>query len=106
PVTIAVIAKYLDASRDRPIMVKAELRFPETEIGQEAAARFHAFLDYGDPAIVDEGNVEKIDVDAPGGLGGTLGPGTLRVGPLAADAGFLLDARFRVLNEAGSQLAS
>jgi hypothetical protein len=106
PVTIAVISKYLDAARDRPIMVKADLRFPETEIGQEAAARFHAFLDYGDPAIVDEGNVQKIDVNAPGGLGGTLGRGTLQIGPLAADTVFLLDARFRALNEGGSQLAS
>jgi hypothetical protein len=106
PVTIIVIPKYWDAFRDRPIMVRADLRFPETEIGQEAAARFHAFLDYGDPAIVDEENVQEIDVDAPGGLGGMLGRGTLRVGPLPADSGFLLDARFRVLNEAGSQLAS
>jgi hypothetical protein len=105
PVTIAVISKYRDALRDRPILIRVDLRFPDTEIGQEAAARFSAFLDYGDAAIVDEGNVQEIDVEAPGGLGGTLGRGRLLVGPVPAD-GFQLDARFRVFNEVGSQLAS
>jgi hypothetical protein len=105
PVTIAVIPKYRDALRDRPIMVRVGLQFPDSEIGYEAAARFRAFLDYGDPAIVDEANVHEIEVEAPGGLGGALGPGTLRVGPVP-DADFQLDARLRVFNEAGSQLAS
>jgi hypothetical protein len=81
------------------------LRFPDTEIGQDAASRFRAFLDYGDAAIVDEENVQEIDVEAPGGLGGTRVRGRLLVGPVPAD-GFLLDARFRVFNEAGSQLVS
>lgn len=105
PVTIAVIPKYQDALRDRPIMVRVGLQFPDSEIGHEAAARFRAFLDYGDPAIVDETNVQEIEVDAPGGLGGTLRPGALRVGPVT-DADFQLDTRLRVLNQAGSQLAS
>ena len=105
PVTIAVIPRYRDALRDRPILIRVELRFPDTKIGQEASSRFRAFLDYGDATIVDEENVEEIDVDAPGGLGGARGRGRLLVGPATAE-GFLLDARFRVLNEAGSQLAS
>jgi hypothetical protein len=105
PVTIAVIPRYRDALRDRPILIRVDLRFPDTEIGQEASSRFRAFLDYGDATIVDEENVQDIDVEAPGGLGGTRGRGRLLVGPASAE-GFLLDARFRVLNEAGSQLAS
>jgi hypothetical protein len=105
PVTIAVIPKYRDALRDRPILIRVDLRFPDTEIGQEAASRFRAFMDYGDGAIVDKDNVQEIDVEAPGGLGGTRRRGRLLVGPVPAD-GFALDARFRVFNEAGSQLAS
>jgi hypothetical protein len=105
PVTIAVIPKYRDALRDRPILIRVDLRFPDTKIGQEAASRFRAFLDYGDAAIVDEDNLQEIDVEAPGGLGGTRERGRLIVGPVPADS-FLLDARFRVFNEAGSQLAS
>jgi hypothetical protein len=106
PVSIAVIPKYRDALRDRPILVRVNLRFPDTEIGQEAAARFSAFLDYGDPAAISQENIQEIEVDAPGGLGGTLAPGTLRVGPAPTDPGFRLDARFRVFNETGSQVAS
>lgn len=105
PVTIAVIPKYRDALRDRPIMVRVGLQFPDSELGHEAAGRFRAFLDYGDPATVDVSNVQEIEVEAPGGLGGNLGPGTLRAGPVA-DADFQLNARLRVLNQAGSQLAS
>jgi hypothetical protein len=106
PVTIAVIPKYRDALRDRPIMVKVNLRFPDTEIGQEAAALFRAFLDYGDPTVIDQENLQEIEVDAPGGLGGTLGPGSLRAGPAQTDSNFLLDARIRVFNKSGSQVAS
>jgi hypothetical protein len=105
PVTIAVIPKYRDALRDRPILITVGLSFPDTEVGQEAASRFRAFLDYGEATIVDEENVQEFDVEAPGGLGGARGRGRLLVGPVPAD-GFLLDARFRVFNEAGSQLAS
>jgi hypothetical protein len=105
PVTIAVIPRYRDALRDRPILIRVDMRFPDTEVGHEASSRFRTFLDYGDATTVDEENVGEIEVDAPGGLGGTLGPGRLLVGPASAE-GFLLDARFRVLNEAGSQLAS
>ena len=105
PVTIAVIPKYHDALRDRPIMVKVGLQFSDSEVDQEAAARFRAFLGFGDPAVVDQANIQEIEVQAPGGLGGTLGPGTLRVGPVN-DTDFHLDARFRVLNQAGSLVAS
>lgn len=106
PVTIVVIPKYRNALRDRPVMVKAELRFPETAVGQEAADEFRSFLNFGDPATVSAEHVQEIDVDAPAGLGGTIARGSLRVGPVPADTGFMLDARLRVLNEAGSQLAS
>ncbi len=105
PVTIAVIPKYRDALRDRPILITVVLRFPDTEAGQEAASRFRAFLDYGEATVVDEENVQEFDVEAPGDLGGGRGRGRLLVGPVPAD-GFLLDARLRVFNEAGSQVAS
>jgi len=106
PLTIAVIPRYRDALRDRPILVNADLAFPDTEIGQGAADRFRAFLDYGDPAVVVPENVQQITIDAPGGLGGALGPGTLRVGPGPEGTPFLLDGRLRVFDEAGRHLAS
>jgi hypothetical protein len=106
PVTISVIPKYRDAARDRPILVKADLSFPNTELGQEAANQFVAFLNYGDPAVVDSEYIEGVDVDAPGGLGGRLGPGRLRVGPVTVSDAFMLDARLRAIDEAGAQLAS
>jgi hypothetical protein len=77
PVTVAVIPKYRDALRDRPILITVVLRFPDTETGQEAASRFRAFLDYGEATVMDEENVQEFDVEAPGGLGGARGHGRL-----------------------------
>jgi hypothetical protein len=105
PVTVSVVPKYRNAERDRPILINTNLLFPDTEVAQEAADQFRAFLDFGDPALIHSEFVQDIVVDAPGGLGGQLGPGTLRVGP-ARTPDFALDARLHVTDEAGNRLAS
>ncbi|MFG1820701.1 hypothetical protein ACGFIF_43585 [Kribbella sp. NPDC049174] len=106
PVTVAVISRYRNATRDRPIRISGNFVFSDSEVDQEAASRFRDFLDFGDPTVIAAENVQEMTVEAPGGLGGVLPPGTVRVGPVAEDTQFLLESRLGALDEAGSQLAS
>jgi hypothetical protein len=101
PVTLAVIPKYRDALRDRPILVRTQLRFPDTEVGQQAADQIRSFLDFGEPTEVKSEYVDNVEIEGLPGLGGQIGPGTLRVGP--APEPFVLDAQLRVTDEAGER---
>jgi hypothetical protein len=104
PISISVIPKYRDALRDRPIRINATFAFPDTEIGHVAAEKFRAFIDYGDETVVSDEHVEGVDIDAPGGLGGQLGPGMLRFSP--QESGFQIDARLRISDQNNAQIAS
>lgn len=105
-VTISILAKYPLAVRDRPIMVKVQAQFPRTEMGEEAAQRFRDFLEFGDPAVLAPEHIASLQVDAPGGLGGTLHSGTLRVGPAKNETPLVVDTRLRVLDRNNKHLAS
>jgi hypothetical protein len=105
-ITVSVVPKYRDAARDRPILLNTVFRFPDTQSGQEAAESFRMFLEYGYPTEVGPEYLATLNIDAPGGIGGELGPGHLKIQSAPSDSPIDIDARLLVYGEGESRIAS
>ncbi|MGL5856983.1 MAG: restriction endonuclease [Angustibacter sp.] len=101
--TVDIIARCAASVDERPITIKGTLRAaPDSDLAHE----IDAFSTYGAPFTSPEGAFDG-DLDAPGGLGGPLKEGTIRIGPTADhDLGDNPDMHFEVLDPAGAPLAA
>jgi hypothetical protein len=79
-ITINMLPRYKGAEHDRPIQMGGAFRFPDTAEGREAAQALEDSFNYGIPATIDAEFVERIDLDAPGGIGGSFETGNVRFG--------------------------
>ncbi|WP_433059449.1 hypothetical protein [Dactylosporangium sp. CS-033363] len=106
PVTIAILPKYRDAVRDRPMFLSTTIRFPDTVIGRQAADEFRNAVEYGDAVELPPEYVVRATIDAPAGLGGEFGPSLLNLRASNDLTDTPIDAGIAVVDEHGIRLAS
>lgn len=100
--TVDIIARCAASVQERPITVKGAFT---AEPGSEFAEQLEAWFTYGAPFTSPEGAFAG-ELDAPGGIGGPLGGGTLWIGPTEEhDLGQNPDLHLEVLDPAGVPLA-
>jgi len=80
-VTASLVPRYPGAERDRPISLQATLVFPDLDSAEATRAQFQAAYDFGIGIDVPAEYIQRVVVDAPAGLGGEFGSGTLQLGP-------------------------
>lgn len=104
-VTTDVIAKYPQATEDRPIEIKVNLvvRDPKRDIDIEDDVR--AMFDYGRAVELPEGSLRELRADLPGGLQGGAPEAAGRLGPAVIQGFSPQRLRFRVQGGGGADVA-
>jgi hypothetical protein len=80
-ITIDVIARYPQAAQDRPIDGSITINLVDRDRGIDLSDDFRAFVGYGRRLVLPDGALDRVEVNAPGGLGGTFEGGQGVVGP-------------------------
>ena len=80
-VTVDIIARYGQATSDRPVRGSLTVVVVDAERGIDVSEEMRAFQAYGRELILPEGALGGVTVDAPGGLGGTFEGGQAAIGP-------------------------
>lgn len=89
---IDVVPRYATALEDRPITFHAQLRTEDG--GNGAVSMLEESIDYGEPVTLTPDVLERVSVDAPGGLSTELHDATIQMEPLqeALESPMLLHA--------------
>lgn len=101
-IAVDVIARCAASVEARPITIAGTIR---ANLGSEFAAAVQDFVDYGAPFTSPPGAYQG-ELDAPGGLGGSLNNAALRVMPVNDDPGDDLELRIQALDPSGRVLAT
>lgn len=104
-VTFRIYARFAQAVEERPVPIKLQFRLPADSDVAEALRDFHT---YGAPLTIEDPTGEMLSwsVDLPGGLGGDLSGGHLRLGPAHPEGAQPYDLRLQVLDETGMEVAT
>ena len=104
---VSIIPRYAGATEDRPITTQIQFRFDTNT--PEGKAKFEEFTlanDFGLPIEIDAEFITGAEVDAPGGLGGTITPTHISLGPGHNPSAPPIDIEFLAVNEAGEIVES
>ena len=104
--SVKVVPQFAGAELERPIAVSMSLTFPDTDEGRAAADAFRHALDYGTEAEVQPEYVDRLEVDAPAGLGGKFEGGSIRIGPSVSDGAPSIELVLAVLADDSSLLGA
>jgi hypothetical protein len=76
-VQATVRPRFPNAARDCPIGITAHMVFPDEAAAEATKRSLQATYDFGTETKIPSQFMEQLVVDAPAGLGGEFGPGTL-----------------------------
>lgn len=77
-ITINMLPRYKGAELDHPLRFGGKFTFPDTTEGQEAAQALEDSFNYGTPATINAEFVERVELDAPCGMGGSFESGQVQ----------------------------
>jgi hypothetical protein len=95
-VTFRIFARYKEATSDRPVPGRFTLT---AEPGSAEAGAVRDFVEYGIPLV--HASAAGLEIDLPGGLGGSSDEGMVTIGPARLDASRGTELRLVVLDESG-----
>jgi len=98
---VDIIARCAASVQERPITVNGQF---VTEPGSDIEAAYRDFISFGTPFTSPEG-AYRIEVDAPGGLGGLVERATVMTSPITEDVGDNPQLHLQVLAPNGTVLA-
>src|SRR5512132_3986928 len=104
-VTFRIYARFAQAVEERPVPINLQFRVPADSDVADALQDFHTF---GTPVTVEDPTGEMLSwsVDLPGGLGGDLSGGRLRLGAPHPEGAQPYDLRLQILDETGTEVAT
>lgn len=76
---VDVYARYVGADLDRPITIGLRLAFGPGDAAMQTA--FESMVDFGTPVSLEGPVIERVEIDAPAGIGGTFAGGSMQVTP-------------------------
>lgn len=76
-VRIDVYPRYVGADLDRPITIGLHLAFGPSDAALQTA--FESMVDFGTPVSLEGPVIERVEIDAPAGIGRTFAGGALQI---------------------------
>lgn len=100
-VTVKVLARCAESLVERPVPLSVQIT---ARPGSGLERDLEAFDKYGTPFAAPAGSVEA-DIGLPGGLGGVVTGGSIRIGPVAGPSAQGHDVRLQIADPAGDVIA-
>ena len=104
---VSIIPRYAGATEDRPITAQIQFRFDtNTPEGRTKFEELKLAYEFGLPIEIGSEFIAAAEVDAPAGLGGTMTPSHISLGPGHNPSAQPIDMEFLAIDEAGGIVES